>query len=331
MYYYKSKLFKLLFALIAFTFFAYQVTEAINLQTLPCRPNTRGFFYSYQKSDYRQLLTSDMPYEVMIGYILADSIVKHLPGVGITEDLIKQIGRNSDTMAYILKYLYLLADYDPIRYQSFLMASDKDVFEMKNTGTNVLQQIAERMKGDPRIRYIISSYILHVKVDKTEFIDSSGGHLCSKKDVAYCTVLDTIKGQILPNLNTAILSNGQNKYNKNSENTIIPQRTEFVFSYCHQWNRSDNHYITIPIGASWIKPNREYIIFVTPFSICGDLNTSYYAIAPIGAGLSHGMYPIENGFVFDEGNSMGRGERVPVQEFKDMIRRQIDSIINYDK
>jgi len=41
------------------------------------------------------------------------------------------------------------------------------------------------------------------------------------------------------------------------------------------------------------------------------------------------MFPIINGYVFDEDNNLGFGEYVPVDEFKRLLREKIDESKNF--
>jgi len=311
-----------------------QDAEAIQLQKLPNRPDWRGFFHSHLKDNYKQL-PLDIPYDIAFGYIVADGSAYNSPGYGVLNEIFGKIGWDSDTMAYILKYLYRLVDYDPIRFQNFLWRVPRPNYG--ETGATILGALYSRLSGDKRIYYIAPFYILHVKVNAIEFIDTVdkvfNPNIIESETIVYCKVLDTLKGQVLPDLNNAILSNGKNEFDKNvMQFMAVPQKIDFVFSYNNRWSRVPSpNYVPLldEVNGTWIKSNKEYIIFVRPISMTGTNTTSYYSICPMRIGLSYGMFPIDDGFVIDEGNSMEWGEKVPIDEFKKHIIEQINLIKNY--
>ncbi|MCE5305008.1 hypothetical protein LLG34_04860, partial [bacterium] len=84
-------------------------------------------------------------------------------------------------------------------------------------------------------------------------------------------------------------------------------------------------------GVTWLKPGKEYIVFLIPTLLCANISSGMYIeIWPYGSySLSGGMFPIENGIVYDEGNDFGLGQYVPVEIFKAKIREIILAITTY--
>ena len=311
--------------------------NAVTYEKLPHYPHYRGFYYWLEMADYENLLMPNIPYEIMVGYIVADSIVRKAPGTRFLPDSIKKLNLQSDTVAYLCKYWYLLNEYDPLRFQAFMEQKHTDA---KVAGHTVQSYMYSYMHEDPRMNYVYPAYILHISVNNTVHIDSADENRPKRwsKTITYCNVLDTLKGKVFPSLNNAVFYNGDLPDSvSNIINNTIPQNTDIVFYYMNQWQRwgfgSDP--LIDEDGNPWVKPNKEYIVFLEIWgednlsNPDGSINRHYYSIAPFREYGSRSMYPIEDGFVIDKGNILGFGEKVPVDVFKQNIRNKIEEIKNY--
>jgi hypothetical protein len=309
--------------------------NAITYEPIPNFPERYGFYYRFNDSDYAQILHSNMPYEIMAGYIVTDSIMRYCPNsIAVENFVLDSIHYGSDTLKYFNKYLYLLEDYDPVRYYMKLSMPDTALVY----GSGIKGWMYTKFYEMPEAPYVFSDYILHIKANKvvrTESINNydatSGG-----EDIIYCKVLDTIKGRVFPSLNSAIFYNGLEgdtlNYQQNTYQGVsrpITPITDIVFSYCHRWN-TKKWPASRRIGPGRISPDKEYIVFLRLFSGGATDSSDYVCLSPYAERNSFSMYPIEDGFVKDEGNVLGFGENVPVDEFKQHLQEKISEIVNYD-
>ena len=206
-----------------------------------------------------------------------------------------------------------------------------------------------------RILNISSDYILHLKVNSSLFIPDNDGAICSSLSVFGCEVIEKIKGQVLPDIHSHLFLTGNNStfMNHNISTTanivdntnahfnkiISYNTTNFIFSYCNGWTvcpfDSGRRLFDYPDGEPWIKSGREYIAFLRFLAIGSDGpdgdRKGFYSMIPCPLGDSFGMFPIENGFVLDKCNYLGFGTKVPVDEFKENIRKKIEEIKNFNK
>ncbi len=306
---------------------------------IPCA-ESGGFFYSYQHVAFTPILYSNMPYEIMQAYIIADSLTKNIGNIHDVERALEQIGAASDTINYALKYIYKLVDYNPALYYQVTEA-------VQAQGKVTTGMVERAIRGtlcpdDQRLPYITADYILHLKINNTEFVNRITGDRCKTMTIAYCNVLDTIKGQVLPNLSTSVLSNlhkinigGAETYKTNEVSNYPNMSTNFIFDYCNEWLRCQGcidrplYNINDSSANSWIKPSKEYIVFLKKIFQCSDSTKAYYSMSPIGGGMSFNMYPVENGQIIDEDNHLGFGNIVPLQAFKHRMQEQINQIKNY--
>jgi len=71
-----------------------------------------------------------MPFDVLVGYIFLDSILTHgrksYPTAQDQNDFINSLTCEGDTLNYVLKYLYKLADYNPFLYYDYKYSTSAD-------------------------------------------------------------------------------------------------------------------------------------------------------------------------------------------------------------
>ena len=237
--------------------------------------------------------------------------------------------------------MYLLSDYDPIRYCRFQLTHPSHTEHWASgyyASEDILKKVSVLPDSIRRGYAIASDYILHLIVNETITTEIPEGIRCKSLIAGHSTVLDKIKGQILPPLghHYGLSNNG----GAGIVAPIMPNPTNFVFEYCPNWGKyhviNDDGTIMPNIicedGSPWIKAGKEYIVFVTPIWECSYETIAYYVMYPImyDYSKSYGMYPIEDGNVIDKGNSFGWGEVVPVETFKQNLRDYIDTIKNYN-
>ena len=339
--------------------------NAIEYKPLPNRTDHRGFYYWLDMADYPNLLQSNMPLDILIGYIVADSAVRVAPHVGYLVDSIRKFNLVSDTAQYIYKYWYLLNEYDPLRFFSFIHQKKRPGQVCNVFGLH--SELRGRFWIHPKFTYVVSDYILHVYVNNTVHIDTAfAGESNWSKTIAYCKVLDTLKGGKFPSLSNAIFYNGERP--KPEEGGIIgniytevlfpPITPDVVFGYMDQWEYGKDGWPLYnpvdedededgdgeikwrrynPGSGYWIKPNREYIVFlefrgidaIGEWDPIGSPHKKYYYLMPYPHIKASSMYPVEDGYVIDHRNAMGWGTKVPVEEFKQNIRNAINEIKSY--
>jgi hypothetical protein len=87
---------------------------------LPCSVYQNGISFKATRYDYTPLLRTNMPIDVLMGYIGMDSIITDAGNSSTTSnqirEQIKNFSADNDTFRTALKYLYRVADYSPIYY-----------------------------------------------------------------------------------------------------------------------------------------------------------------------------------------------------------------------
>ncbi|HWF43417.1 MAG TPA: hypothetical protein VG537_02125 [Candidatus Kapabacteria bacterium] len=290
-------------------------------------------------SDFPPVRT-DMPFDVLKGYIYLDSLVRsvNVPS-GQCDSLIKSMGW--DTLKYALKYLYEMGDYDPVAYfQELNLEPSTPAYQWTGT-TFVVEAILRRavaLMKDNRIgaNLVATSAIYDVNVTDTfTAIDNSKPSL-NKLLHASCSILDIIKGQRFPTCGSGIAT----RYGKGKTPlTSLGDCVNFEYWLWWQknivapdfrWNQTtENNYSD---GSTWVKPGQEYIVFLNFANLGSDsTKTNVYVSVNPGFGPSTvmGVYPIRDGIVYDPNNDFGFGTGLTVADFKARLRQKIQSIVSF--
>lgn len=93
----------------------------------PAPPCALGYSYTGVASKQGQALTApayttDMPIDVLVGYIVIDSLRKVKTPDEI-EAYLNSLDYSNDTLRRIMKYLYTIVDYDPIRFRRYAVGT----------------------------------------------------------------------------------------------------------------------------------------------------------------------------------------------------------------
>ena len=330
------------------------VFTVVNAQTIPCAPKVKGLHYSAPAYNYSPVLFPNMPFDVIISYLIVDSILRHSDEAReLRRDFLRRFNNNeiaydNDTLNYAYKYLYRISDYDPLLFLNYIMkGSSGRKMNAFHIYDDLVDFIGKSPNGSQKRRILRSPYILHIYVDDTRlFVKDTVAFELKDFTVVYAQILDTIKGQTLPDLNTAFIADSSlsSQPNISEDNSVdffpVERKSNLIFDYCNQWLLAGgNEYLywdgkllgamEDKDGNPWIKPNREYIVLLAPNVECIYNGQFYYALWPVGGSYGRGMYPIEDGNVLDEGNVWGWGKSVPVDEFKRKLNALIDEMKNY--
>jgi len=312
----------------------------------PCSALYPGYYFTGPHYQYKPVLFSNMPLEQFIGYVIMDSIITYardsFPTAKAQENFIKGLTRNGDTLNYALKYLYRMADYNPFLYYNFLTSYQAGKQQPMTLLPKLLDQVRKEY-GIATQQLMKAEYILHLRVNEVERFayESSppwtgpNGKVytdSTKLIYVYSQVLDTIKGQVLPNMSSAItvfdMDSSETKVRRYIP-SYIPATTNFVYYYNPSWSVGYGGTSRRLNGGE--EPGKEFIVFAYSMGACINSSTrnQYYEIRPTTLGLWGGIFRIIDGKVYDSKNEFGWGTHIPLATFKQNLQSLLDSIRNY--
>jgi hypothetical protein len=146
-------------------------------------------------------LNSGMPYDVMIGYIMGDSLARGMSRA--KQDSMLRDLTYSDTLKYALKYLYEMADHDPIRfYQWGLFRPVPDLYPSSPAvlRNRIVEAAVKLMPDSSRTAVLCSADIIaQVKVSATQGKIDTMASFAKHAVLVTSSVVEPIKGGRIPN------------------------------------------------------------------------------------------------------------------------------------
>ncbi len=222
-------------------------------------------------------LSLGMSYDVLVAYIFADSMGRSVPGDSIIP--LEYTMRYSDTLQQAAKYEYEADDYNPVQFFQWKYTDPTHRYWVSpgihGAGPSVANEIQSIVKNTfpdtgETAMLLYADYIADVVVNSTvEGYDSSAAPGAVHDVKVTCTVLDPIKGQVLPACIpdpppslSGVIKNGSFK-------TQTAMGGCLQFEYCLEWNRmgpnlnmSDTNSLgNTANGRRWVHLDSEYIVF----------------------------------------------------------------------
>ena len=299
----------------------------------PCKPDYPGLTFSLAYLPSFPLYSTSMPFDVLLGYVAMDTVCNY----GSAYEMYYFINRQdyNDTLKTLMKYLYILKDYDPVLfYRSINFVDTNNYIQPYDIYYEFMKKL---VKVSPKSMidelFCTTDIIAQVRIiDTLSIIDTTakGGAGKLKIEVT-CEIVDTIKGKVVPECKNHI------HLKKEQLQTGQPAQsgTCLQFIYCPAWSRNGRYNdgytrygLRDSTGAAWIKPNKEYIVFLDFTPVCWTDTDMYFTIRPEGPNSgTFLMYPIDdNGIVYDPLDDFGFGQGLTASEFKTKLRELINSI-----
>lgn len=322
-----------------------------------------GFFVTSANAQapvYRGALLYSMPWDksvppvdstqstqVQTAYLWADEAMRLYPEFQI--DSFFHAMTWSDTAKTFASNLYQIQDDNPLAYYMWTGDAIKPNPYKGSPGRAEFTfiQNSRFIAGDTMRTFsllfpeIIADVVIADTLCKQE---SGGGPPGTSMDMVLVTstILDEIKGKKVPLcVGYDMRAGKKGKVILSLSDTAYPWATYPVsahtgqclqFEYSPEWPRvpSDDEVPRLRDSTGWwIKPGKEYIVFLDFEGFQGDTANGYFTVVPSAEGTSGGMYPVVNGIVQDPWDDFGFGStNLTVADWKARLRARINSLIN---
>ncbi len=300
-------------------------------QQPPCWPDN---WESYYGLTYRINLldafpvNKDMPENVIESYMYFDSLSRNVKNLKEWNDFLARQTYLNDTLRYYLKYIAIQNNYDGLTSSLYWIYRDSNyqlapIYIYGYTSTKMRELLDSPYK---LINLANSINISHIKVNEVKTIPSPTTVFSYL--IITGTIIDTISGKVIPICKDPnLIDSSYDVYDPYPRTQKALPGSCFQFSCVYTKDKGP------PVDSSgnpWIVSNREYIMLTGYAGICSDDSTNYYWFSPFSNGNRYlNMYPVIDGKVFDPDNVMGYGTVVDVDDFKQNLKSDLNSIYNY--
>ena len=294
-------------------------------QSPPCMEDYHGLSFKQEDIVSNPPLSIYMPYDVIISYLVLDSLSANMPIADFRELLDRQQGY-TDTLQTLMKYFIVNNAYDPVRFFLFNLHDSSANILGKDVMLSELGNKLEQASADYFFDFTMlnTQMIFHIKADSIiERYDPYLGENCA---IVASTITDTLFGQVAPACKDLDIPELPEDYSD-----PLPRILKALPGECLQFN-----YISSQVEdkLDWIKKDKEYIVFLSISHLCfdsADVKEVYYTLYPqYNMSKVYGMYPIVDGKVYDPENQLNLGSDCDVETFKDSLRKRINELINFD-
>ncbi len=313
-------------------------------QQPPCMPDYYGLTVESAKLPNIPYLTTDTPYEVMLSYIILDSVCKSASFKDV-EEFLNGLDYG-DTLKKIMNYLYRTVDFDAFRYlytqYSRGNTNNSSIYYMHPR--DILNEILYTVsKKTPNyfldLMLLRADFILHIRIKDTIVRKTPSSDIYPDLSIVTYEILDTIKGKRIPTCkDISIQKPSDYKVLKsdNGPNTYYCSQFDFRLNKDYFRNEGTSDVIDIEESnqidfAKWdfVKIDGEYLVFLNLHPLCSDDYIDYSGLTLTISPLKNcPMFPIVNGILKDKGNDFGLGENVNINVIKNFLRNRIQEIIN---
>lgn len=285
-------------------------------------------------------LSISMPYDILLSYIYSDSLCRF----GYYDTLNNHFNRwttLNDTLTGMAKYLYKMCDYNPMIFKQYTCQTypNKKYLTSIETNQDLVSNKLKKLLPDSMNLAIYtlleSDYILHVNIVAIDSIKDTN-HLYTYMDYyynAYATIIDTIKGQKIPQ---EIISDIINKNKKNNKVMTDPI-TVFRFQYTQHtlflpwdgtvpYQKADSAFCTND-GSFKLYQGQEAIIFVKHKDRRVDSLADYFNL-DLDCQLSYNALPVIDGNVRDINNVWSPNLLLNYSDWKTRVNFLINKILN---
>lgn len=292
---------------------AFRVNSEVHAQShIYPDPNKCDAFY-YGPVTKKPPLNSSMPYDVMLAYIVLDSVCK-VSSRELIESRVMLMSEDSLRMAY--QYWYKVLDYDPLLLKKYIEAVEIDstyasrpiyLFLALKSAYNQYEAFTVQENV-----VLWSQYIYHVRVENIsmythELVKDTSGvieYFCAKMQV-----LEKFKGECIPD--TSYDSENPQKYVVASWDRYRPNDPSRI--------RDSSRYNLF--GEQRMSVGGEYIVFLGTKNTSTAYGDGYYLQGGIiESEAGYWFMSITDGAVYDESEFFGLGKYIDLVEFKSHLR-----------
>lgn len=282
------------------------------------------FENQYSKLSTIPPLSTDMTYEIILAYVFLDSIVKNYTREGTLTRWQKNRSKN-DTINAMVKYLYMIKDYDPQRFYQYAHTTSAKYYKsninfIQGTVLNLVDKIESgNINRQVMNDLCLADYAFRVQInsiDSLPSINHPGEFVYGVKAL----VIDTLKGRQFQNC----CSPGNSS--KSSHDKELTTSACICFNYYTGPYSNDDVQIDNSLknasGNLKLLPGQQLIVTLGYFDYKWDYNFDYFCLSLLRA------LPIIGNNVIDINREFSSTTPQPYSIWKNSFNQKVNLILN---
>jgi hypothetical protein len=279
-------------------------------QNPPCFTDYQGLVYGIPLNQNCPPFNTDMPIDVLIGYIALDSISKNVE----IEDFYRFMSRQTynDTIKTMMRYFYKMMEYDPNKYHNYMYHPQPSKYRILDYDHPFFEYVKRKSPYSFLDASLLASYVI-AKVTVNSVVNYND------------TIARHAKTARIVTAHVDSIFKGKPMVNCDGQYIIEPTGYNCIkFECAKEWFEN-----TIPEFE--MIHGQSYFIFFDYRLICQTDSLSYFTIFPLGSieSKTWSIYPIVNGNLIDIYNELGFGTNVNINTFYNGLTNRINQIKNF--
>lgn len=281
--------------------------------------------------EYLPPLSTDMPLNCMIGYIVLDSVSRI-----VDTDVSENAGMNADleSLKTSMSYIYSMVDYSPNLFRQYLYSTRDSTpgRRYRSYPATFYSGIEKAVRSRAQeVGYVYAmltytDYIFRISVDTVvKGIDNTIPNNPLPWVNVSCSIKEKIKGKRVP-YNCNYIDNRDQKADPEIVNPSC-----FNFGYPLDWNTAtgcayDDRERATTSKIRTAAPREEYFVFLRQVSLW---NYADFVLPVNEFDINGGMFRIKDGCVEDPSNIFGLGPKPKVEQFYLKLKSNINTLVSW--
>jgi hypothetical protein len=251
----------------------------------------------------------------------------------------------SDSLRTLMRIFYVAQDHDPFLFRRVMsVPGPPNKRSLPSFGFERVLETVASASPEAALDYQLmrSSLILHIRCESighdTVFDGVGGLDNPLFVTTVHALIVDPVKGRQVPPCPASSGIDGERRsrplpalmrlasYHAEQADSLVTVAATpggcVDFHYAGIWGIHD------PYDDPWIKPGREYVVFLHVILLCRDAYGDFVNLRPAGGtSRTFRLFPVDQGVVQMPDDELEIGaEAMPVAEFKEILRTRIEEI-----
>ncbi|MBX3044369.1 MAG: hypothetical protein KIT33_14490 [Candidatus Kapabacteria bacterium] len=278
-------------------------------QSPPCFPEDQGLNFEIPLNHNCPPYSTDMPFDVLIGYIALDSLTKNVD----IDDYYSFMNNQTynDTIKTMMRYFYKMLEFNPEKYLNYKHSGQINKYEAMDY-EHLFYDFVRRISPEPILdASLLASFVIaKITVNSVYNYNDSIARSAKTASIITAYIDSLIKGKVISECpNPPIIGS--------------PIQKCIKFEIAKEWFTYNPDFEMIP--------GQSYFVFFDYRLICKTETSSYFTIFPLRFvdSKTNSIYPVIDNSIIDIHNELGFGTNIDINTFYNLIQTRVNQIKNF--